>query len=76
MSVLPDNVPLPRVKQFLQTSLQNKLNLRRTTQILKGLVYAEHLQVQGERLKSESKYIIMTEVNICPVCKKRFTSQR
>lgn len=76
MSVLPDNIPLPRLKHFLQTSLQNRLNERRMTQILKGLVYAEHLQVQDERLKNESESILMTELNVCPVCKKRFTNQR
>lgn len=42
---LPDTVPLIRIKHFLTTSLQKQLNHRRTTQVLKGLLYAEHLQV-------------------------------
>ncbi|KAK6634046.1 hypothetical protein RUM43_001658 [Polyplax serrata] len=75
LAVLPDSVPLPRIKFFLQTCLHSRLNERRTTQILKGLVYAEHLQVQDERLKSESECVLMTELNVCPVCKKRFTNQ-
>jgi hypothetical protein len=45
LSVLPDKVPLGRIRQFLEVSLQNKLNERRRSQVLKGLIYAEHLQV-------------------------------
>lgn len=42
---LPDSVRLIRIKHFLTTALQNQLNNRRKTQVLKGLLYAEHLQV-------------------------------
>jgi len=45
LRVLPDKVPLGRIRQFLEVSLQNKLNERRRAQVLKGLIYAEHLQV-------------------------------
>jgi len=45
LSVLPDKVPLGRIRQFLEVSLHNKLNERRRCQVLKGLLYAEHLQV-------------------------------
>jgi hypothetical protein len=45
LSVLPDKVPVGRIKQFLEVSLQSKLNERRRSQVLKGLIYAEHLQV-------------------------------
>jgi hypothetical protein len=45
LSVLPDKVPLGRIRQFLEVSLQNKLKERRKSQVLKGLIYAEHLQV-------------------------------
>ena len=45
LGVLPDQVPVGRIRQFLEVSLQNKLNERRKSQVLKGLLYAEHLQV-------------------------------
>lgn len=45
MKVLPDSVPLVRIQRFLHTSLQNMLAERRKAQMLKGLLYAEHLQV-------------------------------
>lgn len=76
LAVLPDRVPLVRIKRFLETSLQNMLNERRRSQVLKGLLYAEHLQVQELRMSYESQSILMTEFNVCPVCKKRFGNQR
>lgn len=72
---LPDSVPLIRIKHFLTIALQNQLNNRRKTQVLKGLLYAEHLQVQELRMMYESQSVLMTEVNVCPVCKKRFGNQ-
>lgn len=42
---LPDSVPLIRIKHFLTTALHKQLSERRNTQVLKGLTYAEHLQV-------------------------------
>ncbi|XP_049943822.1 vam6/Vps39-like protein [Schistocerca serialis cubense] len=75
LTALPDRVPLIRIKHFLESSLQHKLSERRTTQVLKGLLYAEHLQVQEMRMQYESQSITMTEFNVCPVCKKRFGNQ-
>lgn len=76
LKVLPDSVPIGRIKHFLEVGLQNNLNARRRTQVLKGLLYAEHLQVQEQRMHYESQSVLMTEFNICPVCKKRFGNQR
>ncbi|XP_024940137.1 vam6/Vps39-like protein isoform X2 [Cephus cinctus] len=75
LEVLPDSVPIGRIRHFLEASLQNNLNEKRRTQVLKGLLYAEHLQVQERRMHYESQSVLMTEFNICPVCKKRFGNQ-
>ncbi|EFN80720.1 vam6/Vps39-like protein isoform X2 [Harpegnathos saltator] len=75
LEVLPDSVPIGRIRRFLEVSLQNNLNTRRRMQVLKGLLYAEHLQVQEQRMHYESQNVLMTEFNICPVCKKRFGNQ-
>lgn len=76
LEILPDNVSIGRIKHFLEVSLQEKLNAKRRIQVLKGLLYAEHLQVQEQRMHYESQSVLMTEFNICPVCKKRFGNQR
>ncbi|XP_078041472.1 vacuolar protein sorting 39 [Augochlora pura] len=75
LDVLPNTVPIGRIKCFLEVSLQEKLNARRKMQMMKGLLYAEHLQVQEQRMHYESQSVLMTEFNICPVCKKRFSNQ-
>lgn len=76
LDVLSDSVPIGRIRRFLEVSLQNNLNTRRRTLVHKGLLYAEHLQVQEQRMHYESQNILITEYNICPVCKKRFGNQR
>lgn len=76
LTILPDMIPIGQLKHFLEVSLQNNLNNRRKTQVLKGLLYAEHLQMQEQRMHYESQSVLMTEFNICPVCKKRFGNQR
>ncbi|GLV35804.1 Vacuolar protein sorting 39 [Carabus blaptoides fortunei] len=75
LSILPDTVPVSRIQHFLETSLQMVLNKRRKAELLKGLLYAEHLQMQELRMLHESQNILITELNVCPVCKKRFSKQ-
>lgn len=76
LSVLPDNVPVTRIHKFLLVALQKAVKERRRVQLLKGLLYAEHLQCQEMRLHLQSQHVLVTELNVCPVCKKRFGNQR
>ncbi|XP_060804157.1 vam6/Vps39-like protein [Amyelois transitella] len=75
LSVLPDNVLLARLKTFLECALDGQLALKRRTQMLKGLLYAEHVQVQELKQFHESKSVVINDYNVCPVCKKRFGNQ-
>ncbi|XP_053608252.1 vam6/Vps39-like protein [Plodia interpunctella] len=75
LAVLPDAVPLTRLKSFLECALDGQLALKRRTQVLKGLLYAEHMQVQEQKHHHESKSVMITDYNVCPVCKKRFGNQ-
>ncbi|XP_041981477.1 vam6/Vps39-like protein [Aricia agestis] len=75
LSVLPDEVPLSRLKHFLSHALSNQLTVKRRTQVLKGLLYAEHTQVQEMKRYHESKSLVINDYNVCGVCKKRFGNQ-
>nr|XP_018917958.1 PREDICTED: vam6/Vps39-like protein [Bemisia tabaci] len=75
LSILPDDIQMTKIKHFLTLSLSKQLDERRRAQVLKGLVYAEHLQVHELRMFYESQSFLITEFNVCPVCKKRFTNQ-
>lgn len=75
LAVLPDDVSLSRLARFVSGALQRQLTLKRRTQLLKGLLYAEHMQVQEMKQFHESKSIVINDYNVCPVCKKRFVNQ-
>lgn len=75
LQILPDHIPLIRLRSFLETALHHSLERRRNNQILKGLLYAENLQIQEQRMHLESKSVAITEFSICPVCAKKFTNQ-
>lgn len=75
LQILPDNIPLVRLRCFLESALHHSLERRRKNQILKGLLYAENLQFQEQRMHLESTSVIIEEYSICPVCVKKFTNQ-
>lgn len=75
LQILPDTVPLARLRTFLETALHHSLERRRRNQILKGLLYAQNLQFQEQRMHLESQRVEITEFSICPVCMKKFTNQ-
>ncbi|CAH1953987.1 unnamed protein product [Acanthoscelides obtectus] len=75
LSILPDNVPVSRIAKFLSVALHKVIQERRNVQLMKGLLYAEHLQCQEMKLALQSQHVLVTELNVCPVCKKRFGNQ-
>lgn len=100
LPLLPKDIPIHKIKHYLTVSFRDHLNKKRNSQILRGLIYAEHLQVritvvenrklqnlgsndvlcwlqvQELRIRVESENTLITEQDICPVCKKRFGHQR
>lgn len=75
LNSLPENVPIGRIQSFLLKALQKSISERRRAQLLKGLLYAEHLQCQELRFRLQAQKVLITELNVCPVCKKRFGNQ-
>lgn len=75
LKILPDNIPLIRLKPFLETALHHSLERRRNNQVLKGLLYSSNLQLREQLMDLESKSVLVTEMSTCPVCSKRFTNQ-
>lgn len=75
LAILPDNVQVSRIQKFLQVALHTQLLERRRVQLLRRLLYAEHLQCQEMRVNLQSQSVLVTELNVCPVCKKRFGNQ-
>lgn len=47
LPLLPKDIPIYRIKHYLTVSFSDHLNEKRKSQILRGLLYAEHLQVSN-----------------------------
>lgn len=71
----PSNVPLSLLTPYLETTLGAKVSQRHQMQLLRGLMHAEHLQVQEQRIDLESQKVAIDETDVCPVCSKRFRGQ-
>uniref|UniRef100_A0A182JZ75 CNH domain-containing protein n=1 Tax=Anopheles christyi TaxID=43041 RepID=A0A182JZ75_9DIPT len=75
LQILPDSIPLVRIKHFLENSLKFYLEKKQRAQVLKGLYYAEHLQIMEQKMLSASKHFLVTDLSVCAVCKKKFSNQ-
>lgn len=75
LACLPDHVPVTRICSFLLVSLQKVIAERRKAELLKGLLYAENLQCQELKFRLQAQKVLVSELNVCPVCKKRFGNQ-
>ncbi|XP_053659003.1 vam6/Vps39-like protein [Anopheles marshallii] len=75
LQILPDSIPLVRIKHFLENSLKFYLEKKQRAQVLKGLYYAEHLQIMEQKMLCESKHFLVTDLSVCAVCKKKFSNQ-
>ncbi|XP_055904894.1 vam6/Vps39-like protein [Eupeodes corollae] len=72
---LPEDMPLHRLRNYMETVIRTQMERKRHHQILKGLLTAECLRLQEQRMHQEKKCVTITDFSICPVCKKRFTNQ-
>ncbi|GAB0088727.1 Vacuolar sorting protein 39/Transforming growth factor beta receptor-associated domain 1 [Sergentomyia squamirostris] len=75
LQIIPDNISLLRLRTFLETALQHQLEQKRKTQVLRGLLYAEHLQIHEDRIQNESNTVLISDYSVCPSCKKKFGNQ-
>lgn len=75
LQILANDIPIVRLRPFLETALRHSLEQRRNNQVLKGLLYASNLQLQEQRMHAESRSVLVSEFSVCPVCSKKFTNQ-
>lgn len=75
LSILPNDIPIVRLRPFLETALHHSLERRRNNQLLKGLLYASNLQLQEKRMHVEARSVLVSEFSVCPICSRKFTNQ-
>lgn len=71
LSIMPNEIRIVDIRAYLDRVLQANSAKRRSCQIVRSLLYAEHLQVEEQRILHQGQKIVITELNNCIACKKR-----
>ena len=77
MSVLdttPAEVRLEFLSPYLESALEKRTAKRHQSQLLRGLIHSEHIQVREEIIKYESIKVVLHEEEYCELCHKKFRS--
>ncbi|CAG9762237.1 unnamed protein product [Ceutorhynchus assimilis] len=72
---LPNDVSVSEIHTFLTVAWQKVLRERREGELMRGLLYAQFLQSKERRMNLLNKHVLITELSVCPACKKRFSNQ-
>ena len=75
LKCLPDSVLIADVAEFLSHRMASKMSRRHRGQVERGLLHAQHLQRQEERIALESQKVVVGELDVCKVCGKRFKNR-
>jgi len=71
LEMLPSTIPVRDVCLFLENVIKEKASSKRNAQILKSLLFAEHLQAADAKLFFQSRRCVITEETICAFCRKK-----
>lgn len=71
LELLPPSIQVREVYAFLLNVLEDKERKRKNSQVLKSLLFAEHLQVQEQRMHYQGGKILLTDERACRVCHKK-----
>ena len=75
LTATPSSVVLSRLAPYLETAFGDRVSKKHQLQLQRGLMHAEHLAAQEQRIALESQNVTVDEYDVCPVCNKRFRSQ-
>lgn len=70
ISILPEDIPISDISQFLTKSIQHKTHVLRDGQIVKNLYKFQYLKVSGLYTTVRSKSVMITKETECGVCRK------
>jgi len=71
LEMLPSSIPIADVCRFLENVVKEKASAKRNAQIMKSLLFAEHLQAADQSIFFKSQRCTLTEENTCGECRKR-----
>lgn len=71
LELLPTTIEIRELVSFLASILAEKSCKKKTSQVLKSLLFAEHLQIQERRMHYQAGKVIITDERACRVCHKK-----
>ncbi|XP_054155821.1 vam6/Vps39-like protein [Oppia nitens] len=72
IKLLPPDIPVVAVEEFLHLTTDHLLRARHSGQIFRNLLLAKRLQVHKQRIRLEQlSKLVVDEVDLCQVCHKR-----
>lgn len=71
LEVLPADTKVSDIAVFLESVMAERAAQKRRCQVLKSLLYAEHLQVQEQQMFYHRMKCTITDEKLCQVCRKR-----
>ncbi|KAI0225860.1 Vam6/Vps39-like protein [Lamellibrachia satsuma] len=74
LEVLPPNTRVSDIAVFLESVMAERTAQKRRCQVLKSLLYAEHLQVQEQQMFYHRMKCTITNEKLCQVCRKRISN--
>ncbi|PRP77951.1 transforming growth factor-beta receptor-associated protein 1-like [Planoprotostelium fungivorum] len=70
LPLLPAEMPLVQVKDYLLSAIRHNHHLYRTSQITRGLCKSETMNTRFSKMKTTNKALLITRDVLCPVCQK------
>ena len=74
LETTPANVRLECLAPYIESALEQRTAKRHQSQLLRGLIHSEHIQIREERIRFESIKVALTEEMLCELCHKKFRS--
>ena len=71
IELLPTTIEIQELVPFLANILEEKSCKKKTNQVLRSLLFAEHLQIQERRMHYQAGKVIITDERACRVCHKK-----
>jgi len=71
LDLLPADIDVKKVHPFIESVLRKQSKELHENQISKNLLKSEQLQVQEQRIRHQSRKVVITSERMCAVCNKR-----
>lgn len=71
LEIIPGQIQVNEIKSYLEHVLQERIAAKRSSQVLRGLLYSDQLQIHEQRIICHAQKIIINDLDMCSHCKKR-----